>query len=57
MSRKGRTRGGEWVRQHGRVCRRALVGTMRAISVVFGINGLRNELSHLVGSPYPESLD
>jgi len=35
----------------GLACRKALVGTRRAISVLFGINGLRNELSYLVGSP------
>ena len=30
-------------------CRMALVGTGRAISVLFGINGLRNKTSHLLG--------
>ena len=31
-----------------------LVGTGRAISVLFGINGVRNKRSHLVGPPFPE---
>jgi len=30
-----------------------LVGTGRAISVLFGINGVRNKQSHLVGPPFP----
>ena len=30
-----------------------LVGTGRAISVLFGLNGVRNERSHLVGLPFP----
>ena len=34
-------------------CRKALVGTGSAISVVFSINGLRNKLSCLVGPPFP----
>ena len=46
MSRKGRTRGGGWVHLKGAnsvvvsglACRKALVGTGRAISVLFGIN-------------------
>ena len=38
----------------GLACRKALVGTGRAISVLFGINGLtcRNEPSYLVGPPF-----
>jgi len=32
---------------------KALVGTGRAISVLFGINRLRNKQSHLVGPPFP----
>ena len=38
----------------GLACRKALVGTGRAISVLFGINGLtrRNELFYLVGPPF-----
>jgi len=32
----------------------SLVGTGRAISVLFGINGVRNKRSHLVGPPFPE---
>ena len=31
-----------------------LVGIGRAISVLFGINGVRNKRSHLVGPPFPE---
>ena len=31
-----------------------LVGTGRAISILFGINGVRNKRSHLVGPPFPE---
>ena len=31
--------------------RKAMVGTRRAISVLPGINGLRNKPSHLVGPP------
>ena len=37
----------------GLVCRNDLVCTERAISVLFGINGVRNKRSHLVGSPFP----
>jgi len=48
MSRKGGTRGGGWVQPKGTnsismfglACRMALVGTGRAISVLFDINGL-----------------
>ena len=35
----------------GLVLRSDLVGTGRAISILFGINGVR---SHLVGPPFPE---
>ena len=38
----------------GLVLRSDLVGTGRAISVLFGINGVRNKRSHLVGPPFPE---
>ena len=52
----------------GLACRKALVGTGRAISVLFGINGLRNKPSYLIGPPFlgvysyarlsfPENLD
>ena len=37
----------------GLACRKALVGTGRAISILFGINGLRNKPSYLVGPPFP----
>ena len=36
----------------GLTCRMALVGTGRAISVLFGINGLGNKPSYLVGPPF-----
>ena len=38
----------------GLVLRSDLVGTGRAISVLFSINGVRNNRSHLVGPPFPE---
>ena len=38
----------------GLVLRSNLVGTGKAISVLFGINGVRNKRSHLVGPPFPE---
>ena len=48
----------EGCKQHGHVwaqvvSRSNLVGTGRAISVLFGINGVRNKQSHLVGPPFP----
>ena len=60
MSRRGGTGGGGWVHPKGAnsmavsglTCRKALVGTGRAISVLFGINGLRNKPSYLVGPPF-----
>ena len=36
------------------VFRSDLVDTGRAISILFGINGVRNQRSHLVGPPFPE---
>jgi len=62
VSRKGGTGGGGWVHlkgangmaMSGLVLRSDLVVTGRAISVLFGINGVRNKRSHLVGSPFPE---
>ena len=61
MSRKGRTGGGGWVHLKGAnsmaasglVLRSDLVGTLRAISILFGINSVRNKRSHLVGPPFP----
>ena len=55
MSRKGGTGGGGWVHPKGGnsmatsglVFRSDLVGTGKAISIVFGINGVRNQRSHL----------
>ena len=63
VSRKGGTGGGGWVHPKGAnsmaasglVFRSDLVGTGRAISILFGINGVRNQRSHLVGPPFPES--
>ena len=36
----------------GLISRSDLVGTGRAISVLFSLNGVRNKLSHLVGPPF-----
>ena len=57
-----RTGGGGWVHPKGAnsmavsalVFRSNSVGTGRAISILFGINGVRNKRSHLVGPPFPE---
>ena len=38
----------------GLVLKSDLVGTGRAISVLFVINGVRNKRSHFVGPPFPE---
>ena len=38
----------------GLVFRSNLVGTGRSISILFGINGVRNKQSHRVGPPFPE---
>ena len=62
MSRKGGTGGGGWVHLKGAnsmatselVLRSNLFGTGRAISILLGINGVRNKRSHLVGPPFPE---
>jgi len=62
VSRKGGTGGGGWAHPKsansmaasGLVLRSDLVGTGRAISIHFGINGVRNKQSHLVGPPFPE---
>ena len=62
VSRKGGTGGGGWVHPKGAnsmaasglVLKSDLVGSGRAISVLFGINGVRNKRSHLVGPPFPE---
>ena len=62
ISRKGGTGGGGWMHPKdansmavsGLVFRSDLVGTGRAISILFGINGVRNKQSHLVGPPFPE---
>ena len=60
VSRKGVTGEGVWVYPNGAnnmavsglTCRKALVGTGRANSILFGINGLRNEPSYLAGPPF-----
>jgi len=57
VSRKGGTGGGGWVHLNGAnsmavsglVFRGNLVGTGKAISILFGVNGVRNKRSHLVG--------
>jgi len=62
LSRKGGTGGGGWVHPEGAnsmaasglIFRSDLVGTGRAISIHFGINGVRNQRSDLVGPPFPE---
>ena len=62
VSRKGGTGGGGWVYPKGAnsmaasglVLRSPLVGTGRAISIYFGINGVTNKRSHLVGPPFSE---
>ena len=62
LSRKSGTGGGRWVHlkgansmaMSGLVFRSDLAGPGRAISVFFGINGVRNQRSHLVGPPFPE---
>jgi len=62
VSRKGGTGGGGWVHlkdvnsmaASGLIFRSDLVGTGRAISILFGINGVRNKRSHVVGPPFPE---
>ena len=60
MSKKGGTGGGGWVHlkgannmaMSGLTFIKALAGTGRAISVLFGINRLRNKPSYLVGPPF-----
>ena len=60
VSRKGETGKGGWVHPKGAnrmavsgLCSRmTLVGTRRAISVLFGISGPRIEPSYLVGPPF-----
>ena len=47
-------KGANSVAASGLLFRSDLVGTGRAISILFGINGVRNKRSHLVGPPFPE---
>jgi len=62
MSRKGGTGEGGWLHPKdansmaasGFVFRSDLVGTGWAFSILFGINGVRNKQSHLVGPRFPE---
>jgi len=62
FNRKGSIGGGRWVYPKGAnsmatpglVPTNDLVGTGRAISVLFGLNGVRNQQSHLVRPPFPE---
>ena len=56
VSPKGGTGGGGWVHPKGAnsMAVSGLIFTWRAISVTFGINGVRNKRSHLVGPPFPE---
>ena len=61
FSRKGGTGQGGWVHPKGANSivvsglgyRNDLGGTGRAISELFGINGVRNQQSHVVGPPFP----
>ena len=46
-------RGANSMAVYGLVSRSNLVGTGRAISILFGINGVRNKQSRLVGPPFP----
>jgi len=41
----------------GLIFRSDLVGIGRAISILFGINGVSNQRCHLVGPPFPEDND
>ena len=43
-----------WPRLDSSLEATCLVGTGRATSILFGINGVRNQRSHLVGPPFPE---
>jgi len=60
VSRKGGTVRGWWVHQKGAnsmamsglACRKALIDTGRAVSVLVGIKGLRNKPTYLVGPPF-----
>jgi len=47
-------KGANSIAASGLVFRSDLVGTGRAISILFGINGVRNQQSQLVGPPFPE---
>ena len=58
VSRKGgiggvHPKGANSMATSGLISRSNLVGTRRAISILFGINGVRNQRSHLVGHPFP----
>ena len=49
-----RLKGANSMAASGLIFRCDLVGTGRAIYILFGINGVRNQRSHLVGPPFPE---
>jgi len=61
FSRMGGIGGGGWVHQKcakstvtsGLISRNDVVGTENAISVLFGLYGVRNEQSHIVGPLFP----
>jgi len=61
FSRKGGIGGGRWVHPKGAnsmtasglISRSNMVGTGRAISVLFDINGVRSKRSYLVWPPFP----
>jgi len=46
-------KGANSIAMSGLTFRNNLVGTGRAISVLSGINGVRNKQSHLGGPPFP----
>ena len=64
FSRKGGIGGSGWVHPKGAnsmatsglIFKSDLIGTGRAISVLSGINGVRNKRFHLVGPPFPEFI-
>jgi len=45
-------KGVKYMAQSGLNCRNDLVGTGKVISILFGINGVINKRSHLVGPPF-----
>jgi len=47
-------KGANSIAASGLILRSDLVATGRAISIHFGINGVRNKRPHFVGPPFPE---